>query len=118
MDRLSWNKNLKQAIFCKKSRSLLGYAEYYLLIRFPEHYDIIDVTKPFKAHLTYTGCGRGRSAIHFYFEDLETRIKYQMFLTDMDDVISRGLAPLSLRGTWEVVKRGSNYGVRMVEAAE
>lgn len=37
-----------------------------------------------------------------------------MFLSDLEDVIARGSAPLSLTGRFAFVKRGQNYGIKLL----
>lgn len=70
--------------------------------------------KPFKTTLFYDGFARGRSSAGFRFKDADGHV-YWMFMTDLDDAIRTGAAPLQLSGTFEFAKRGANYGVRLVE---
>lgn len=64
--------------------------------------------------LTYAGCGRGRSAVTFYWVD-QNGTKYQMFLTDMDDMIRNNKAQNQVSAEFEFVKRGANYGIKLCE---
>lgn len=71
--------------------------------------------KPFHTTLAFKEFERGRSSVNAIFEDkgAPVNIEVPMFLTDFEDVVVRGLSPLQLKGTFEYVKRGSNYGVKM-----
>lgn len=69
--------------------------------------------KPFESTLYYDRFLHGRSSAKFCYRDAEGE-KYWMFMTDMDDVIRKGVCPLELRGTFEYVKRGMNYGIKML----
>ena len=68
----------------------------------------------FETTLHYTGFGRGRSSAGFTFEDEEGH-SYWMFMTDMDDMIKGGVAPLCVKGTFGFAKRGQNYGIKLLE---
>lgn len=68
---------------------------------------------PFENVLHYEGFARGRSSAGFTFKDSEGHT-YWMFMKDMDDLIRSGAKPLTVCGTFEFVKRGQNYGVRLL----
>ena len=68
---------------------------------------------PFSTTLSYEGYARGRSSAVFCYKDPDGN-RYQMFMTDMDAVILSGSTPISLTGTFEFVKRGMNYGVKLL----
>ena len=68
---------------------------------------------PFRAVLSYDGYARGRSSAGFVFKD-ENGHRYWMFMTDIDAAIRAGVQPLEIRGEFEFVKRGQNYGVRFI----
>lgn len=70
--------------------------------------------KPFECTLQYEGFSRGRSSAGFAFKDQDGH-SYWMFMTDMDDLIRAGARPLEVRGTFEFVKRGQNYGIKFLE---
>ena len=72
---------------------------------------------PFYGEYRFDSYHRGRSAVYFQFREKGTDRLWPMFLTDLADVlktvsIDKGL----IRGTWEVCKRGQNYGIRRVSA--
>lgn len=70
---------------------------------------------PFRATLEFQRFDRGRSASHaIYAKRDDPSWEATMFLTDFTDVVKRGLAPLSLCGRFEYVKRGSNYGIKLL----
>lgn len=73
---------------------------------------------PFTATLVFKRFERCRSAAHAVY------VKYDdpswvviMFLSDLEDVIASAFIPLHLTGTFEYVKRGQNYGVKLIEIA-
>lgn len=68
---------------------------------------------PFAATLKYIGYGRGRSSAYFIFEDRHGH-QYNMFMTDADDMILRGIDLLHAQGTFSFIKRGNNYGIRFI----
>ncbi|AMB18701.1 hypothetical protein BH780_gp118 [Bacillus phage Eldridge] len=66
--------------------------------------------------LTYTGYGRGRSSAVFYFEG-SLGEKYQMFMTDMDDLLKyAGVLNKEVTAWWTYQKRGQNYGIRLADS--
>lgn len=66
--------------------------------------------------LTYTGFGRGRSSAVFYFVGSKGET-YQMFMTDMDDLIKyRGITDKQVDAWWTYQKRGQNYGIRLADS--
>jgi hypothetical protein len=69
----------------------------------------------FLAALTFKRFARGRSAAHaVYAKDNDPTWEAVMFITDLTDVIERGLAPLHLCGRFVHVKRGQNYGIQLI----
>lgn len=73
---------------------------------------------PFKATLVFERFERGRSAAHaIYAKGDDPSWKVTMFLSDLEDVIAKGFAPLYLTGHFEYVKRGQNYGVKLIDIA-
>lgn len=70
----------------------------------------------FEASLKFKGFQRGRSAAHaIYTKADDESWEVTMFMTDLKDVINAGLAPLYLSGRFKYVKRGTNFGVKLVE---
>ena len=68
----------------------------------------------FEDVLTYIGYGKGRSAVHFEFEDSQKR-RYNMFISEFSDLVQTkylecGIAP-KLR--WTFCKKGSNYSIKL-----
>lgn len=64
--------------------------------------------------LHYDGYARGRSAVTFYWKDSDGH-RYPMFLTDMDDILKRNIGVSSLYGIFTYVKRGANYGIKLLK---
>ena len=79
----------------------------------PDARYIWEENKPFRAVLKFQRFHRGSSAAHAIYakaDDLSWEVT--MFLSDLEDVIDCGLAPLMLQGRFIHVKRGQNYGVK------
>lgn len=66
--------------------------------------------------LYYHGYSRGRSAANMQFKD-QAGHEYTMFFSDFDKVV-KFLDTGALVGTFVPVKRGMNYGVKMVTSDE
>lgn len=68
----------------------------------------------FNATLTFEGIHSGRSAKYLSLTD-EKGHKYTMFVADLLDLIKRGMVNHGRASErWTFIKRGQNYGVRMV----
>lgn len=73
--------------------------------------------KPFRAVLEFKRFERGRSAAHaIYVKADDQSWEATMFLTDFEAIVKRGLPLLLVTGEFEHVKRGTNYGVKLIEA--
>lgn len=68
----------------------------------------------FEDHIKYVGFGRGRSAVHCYFESMDGTKKFTMFMSEFDKIIRAGKDVLDLKGKFYFVKRGMNYSLAMV----
>jgi hypothetical protein len=76
---------------------------------------IWEENKPFHAQLSFVRFERGRSAVRaLYVKDDDSTYEAAMFLSDFEKVIQRGLAPQHLTGRFEFVKRGANYGIKLL----
>lgn len=72
--------------------------------------------KVFRATLTFERFERGFSAAHaIYVKADDPSWQVTMFLSDLKDVIKAGRSPLSLRGDYVFVKRGTNYGIQLID---
>jgi hypothetical protein len=96
-------------------RGQLQYANSYVE-KFTDGFRWVD-NHEFDATLTFEGYYRGRSAGGFRFKD--NLYTYYMFMTDIDDllktkVIDKGV----VSGKWTFVKRGMNYGIKLVAEKE
>lgn len=63
--------------------------------------------------LVYTDYSKGRSAVNFEFTSRKTGKIYSMFLSDFCRSIVF-LKDASLSGIFTFVKRGANYGVKLI----
>lgn len=72
------------------------------------------VNSTFGDVLTFDGYSRGRSAAYFGFTRLDGK-KVTMFLAEFTDVVPH-MVKGKIGGTFTFVKRGQNYGVKLVEA--
>jgi hypothetical protein len=64
--------------------------------------------------LTFDGYSRGRSAAYFGFTRLDGK-KVTMFLAEFTEVVPH-MVRGKIGGTFTFVKRGQNYGAKLVEA--
>lgn len=86
--------------------------------RFGEDSYVWETNKPFKTTLVFKRFERGRSAAHaIYAKGDDPQWEVTIFLSDLEDVIAQGFAPLYLTGHFEFVKRGQNYGVKLIDIA-
>jgi hypothetical protein len=72
--------------------------------------------EPFRATLTLSGYGRGRSSITFYWRDEERR-DWPMFASDMTALVMQEpmIALGCVRdGLWIPTKAGQNFGIKRV----
>lgn len=62
----------------------------------------------------FEGFGRGCSSAVFYFKFEELGQNFNMFMTDMNDlIVNHGIKKGgNLKGKFTFIKRGSNYGVQ------
>jgi hypothetical protein len=73
----------------------------------------------FEESLTFNGFTRGRSSAKFKLMS-KRGDEYEMFLKDVSDMIgeivsSTGANHEYIFGVWKHVKRGSNYGIKLVK---
>lgn len=70
----------------------------------------------FEDTLEYEGYSRGRSSVTIIFTG-STGVKYEMFVSDFDEVIrTKGLDGKIVTAKWTFVKKGQNYGLKLVSA--
>jgi len=69
----------------------------------------------FEDKLKYLCYSRGRSSAKIHFQSEATNKKYEMFLTDFDDLMKgQGFNKNIVEGTFTFCKRGANYGIKLV----
>lgn len=97
-----------QAPFDEKG-VLLDYAE--------DHRTIVwhDPEEKYVLKLKFAYFSRGRSSAKADYKDEKGQV-WSMFLTDLSDLILTGARVNELHGTFVVVKRGANYGVKFESA--
>lgn len=113
--KMPWNKKEKWAPFARDE--LLSYPSFWTL-----DFEWKEVSKPFAATLRFCGHGRGRSAVVFKWVDIynEPDGIYPMFVSDLSDILLMyckpfRTGPTQIVGLWEVVKKGANFGIRLVK---
>jgi hypothetical protein len=115
----NWNR---QAPWGSKSGDLIGYVNYTASgdaaeVGHGENREKIEwrpADIPFEATIEFTGFERGRSAARAAFRIKETGGKAFMFLKDIEDALMAGREiQKTLSGQWVVVKRGSDFGIRI-----
>lgn len=124
----SWSKKNPErwAPFNRKTGALYDY-DYGWYRAGAEEVIWKEVSAPFVAHLEYVECSRGRSSVQFRWKDLEAEFdqnkfygygaKYHpMFMSDLSDMLLEfGQIEKTIHGLWKVVKRGANYGIKLVD---
>lgn len=111
----SWSKgNPERWAPFDKDGGLVGYDGYsYRDIHWREVSDPIALTLEFDSY------SRGRSAVTFHWKDILTGAKFPMFAKDFTDILDEfGSIDKIISGKWKVQKRGSNYGLKLVEKLE
>lgn len=71
--------------------------------------------EPFDDTLTFKNFGRGRSSVTFYFER-SNGARVTMFVKDFSEALPH-MRKGKLRGTFCFIKRGANYGTKLVKPA-
>lgn len=74
--------------------------------------------EPFRARIRLGHFVRGRSAAYvIWADDKDSGVTYPMFLTDLEHLLREfGVSRRGrVNGTWRVVKRGHNYGLRHID---
>lgn len=73
----------------------------------------------FEDVLSFEYFSRGRSSVKAHFVSENTGLKYEMFISDFEDVLkSNRIANCRIKGKFTFVKKGQNYGVMLVEIGE
>ena len=73
--------------------------------------------EPFNAVMQFSSYHRGRSAAYFCWCKVDDNTLWTMFLTDLSQLIETATLYMGkVTATWEVCKRGENYGIRRVSA--
>ena len=74
------------------------------------------VVEPFWAHLEVVTLNTGRSAKYVTVKDVDRRITYPMFVSDLIDVIRYAKVENGrISALWTASKRGQNYGIKVVK---
>ena len=112
---MAWNR---LAPWDPKTGNLIDYTTHgQVEVGYTDERRIIDwrpADVPFEATLLFTGFERGRSAARATFQIKETGGKVLMFLKDIEDMLTSGrTVQQKMSGLWIVVKRGSDFGVRL-----
>lgn len=86
---------------------MLGYEDsYYKNIRKVKNHI-------FTATLKIGVMSRGRSSAKLHFVDKDTLLEYEMFLTDIEDMLKNAtIQNGEVSGLFVFVKRGKNYGIK------
>ncbi len=94
-------------------KGLAGYPDGYWPMEWRDNHVFMD-------HLLFDDFQRGRSAAHAVFKSTTSGDRYEMFLTDLGDVIKRmGLTNGGgIAAYFTFVKRGMNYGIRLATEVE
>ncbi|CUX16291.1 hypothetical protein BN3590_00006 [Clostridium sp. C105KSO15] len=77
---------------------------------------MVEVWKPneeVELTLHYTGYGRGRSSVTFYWLD-DGGHKYPMFIKDVDELLKQDMGTSNIHAIFTYIKRGANYGIKFL----
>lgn len=95
---------------------------YKGLVSYPYGWETVDEWRDnyaFVATLKLDTFERGRSAAYFVWRDVETGLRYPMFLTFTEEVLKRARVTMGIiSGEFTFAKRGTNYSIRMVFESE
>ena len=70
----------------------------------------------FEKTLIYNGFSRGCTSAKFWWYDkYDEKEVYPMFMKEMDELIWSGHAKTELHGIFCYIKRGQNYGIKLVK---
>lgn len=123
---------MKKELFVpfKKNGDMLDYSYYGLSQeeeqkckeegRFEKiHGNYIEVFVPnfeFEDTLVFTHFSRGRSSVKAHFRSKYTEVRYEMFISDFEDVLKHNrIGNSHIRGKFTFVKKGANYGVKLCD---
>lgn len=71
---------------------------------------------PFEAEMEFLTSSRGRSSTTFVWRDTATDVRYEMFVSSLDELLrKRDIVNSRTSGVWHIVKRGQNYGLELFE---
>ncbi len=89
-------------------KGLAGYPDKYWPMEWRDNHVLMD-------RLVFDGFQRGRSAAHAVFKSTTNGDRYEMFLTDLEDVLRLGgIEKLGyITSYFTFVKRGMNYGIKL-----
>ena len=79
-----------------------------------------EVSEPFHAILQVHSYDKGRSSLLFWFRDLTARGRlYPMFMSDyFNCFMAHKFDNTRLAGNFQVVKKGANYGIQLVNVPQ
>ena len=70
----------------------------------------------FEDTLVFTHFSRGRSSVKAHFRSKYTEVKYEMFISDFEEVLKKSrIGNCHIRGRFTFVKKGMNYGVKLCD---
>jgi hypothetical protein len=91
-----------------KDGNQMGYPETWRGVEWRDN-------EPFEDTLVYKGYGRGRSSATLHFRRASTGTEVQFFMSDFDDIVKH-MQFGTFSGRFEFVKKGQNYGCKLLEA--
>lgn len=70
----------------------------------------------FEDTLIFTRFSRGRSSVKAHFESKYTELKYEMFISDFQNVLKQNrIGNCHVTGRFTFVKKGQNYGIVLLK---
>lgn len=107
MAAYKWNEGLEVPHF---ESGMLGYDSHYGKVRYVKNH-IMEMT------LKFLHFSRGRSSVKAHFENIDNEQRYEMFITDIEDILlNHKFADGQITGKFVFTKRGQNYGIKLLES--
>jgi len=115
MKSLKWSKGKGLIVFDTDFRGVRSMNNFNYEKEVPDETETFD-NELFEDTLTYTGYEQGRSRVNMKFHSNKFNARVYMFLTDFNELMLSDTTAGngSINGRFTFVKRGANYGIKMV----
>lgn len=104
--KINWNENLSVPF---NEDGMMGYDDGPWRLKYVDNH-IMELSLKIQHFV------RGRSSAKLHLIDVNTNLKYEMFLTDLEDMLKMGVITQgNINGKFAFTKRGKNYGIKLIE---